>query len=124
MRISVLGCGGSRGKGSRTTAFLIDERILLDAGAVTEVLNVERCTGIDHILITHAHIDHVCDLPFFIETVFDYRKEPVILYGIKDVIQDISSHIFNQRIWPDFSRIPNTEEAKLSYKVIEPLTDL
>lgn len=124
MRISILGCGGSRGKGSRTTAFFIDEKLLLDAGTATEVLNVERCTEIDNILITHAHIDHVCDLPFLIETVFDFRKEPVLLYGINDVIEDISSHIFNQRIWPDFSQIPSKEEAKLSYKVIEPLKDL
>lgn len=121
MRISVLGCGGSRAIGSKTTAFLIDKKLLLDAGTVTEVLTAEECADIDNVFITHAHIDHIGDLPFFIEAVFDFRKRPVVLYGMKEVVDDISSHILNGRIWPDFSKIPNSKEARLYYKTLDPL---
>jgi ribonuclease BN (tRNA processing enzyme) len=124
LRISILGCGGSRGKGSRPTAFLIDKNFLLDSGTAAEVLSLEDCAQIDNILITHAHIDHICDLPFLVEAVFDLRKEPIFLYGIKEVIEDISSHLLNGNIWPDFSRIPNSKEAKLSYRTLKPLESL
>ncbi|MBI2485444.1 MAG: 3',5'-cyclic-nucleotide phosphodiesterase [Deltaproteobacteria bacterium] len=124
MRIFILGCGGSRGIDSRPTAFLIDESLLLDSGTASEVLSLEDCARIDNILITHAHIDHICDLPFLVEAVFDLRKEPIFLYGIKEAIEDISSHLLNGTIWPDFSRIPNPKEAKLSYKTLKPLENL
>src|ERR1700757_1240452 len=124
MRISVLGCGGGRGKGSKPTGFLIDRELLLDAGTATEVLSLEECARINHILITHAHIDHTGDLPFLAGMAFDLRKEPIVLYGIKEAIKDISSHIFNWRIWPDFPKIPNAKEAKFSYKAIKPLENM
>ncbi len=124
MRISILGCAGSRGINSRPTAFLIDQSLLLDCGTATEVLSAKACAGIANILITHAHIDHICDLPFLIESVYDLRKGSVYLYSLKEVIKEISSHLFNGTVWPDFSRIPNPKEGKLSYNPIKPLKDL
>lgn len=121
MRISVLGCGGSRGKGSRPTAFLIDRRLLLDCGTVTEVLNPRDCARIDGILLTHSHIDHIGDLPFLAELTFDLRKDPISVYGIRETIRSISFHILNGRIWPNFSKIPNPKESKLTYRPLKPL---
>ncbi len=121
MKISILGCGGGRGKNSRPTGFLVDENLLVDAGTATEVLGLRKSAEINHILITHAHLDHVGDLPFIAGAAFDLRKEPVVLCGTEDAIRDISSHIFNWRIWPDVLQIPNVQEAKFSYKVLKPL---
>jgi ribonuclease BN (tRNA processing enzyme) len=121
LRIFVLGCGGSRGKNSRPTAFLVDNKLLLDCGSVTEVLNPKDCARIDNILITHSHIDHIGDLPFLAELTFDLRAAPVNVYGIKETIDSISSHILNGHIWPNFSKIPNLKESKLSYNTLSPL---
>lgn len=124
MQISILGCAGSRGINSRPTGFLIDQTLLLDCGTATEVLSPKACAEIANILITHAHIDHICDLPFLIEGVYDLRKDSVYLYSLKGVIKEISSHLFNGTVWPDFSRIPNPKEGKLSYRKIKPLKSL
>ena len=64
MRINILGCGGSKGNGSRPTAFLIDGKLLLDCGTATEVLSLKEFALIDKIIVSHAHIDHIGDLPF------------------------------------------------------------
>ncbi len=121
MQISILGCAGSRGINSRPTAFLIDKSLLLDCGTATEVLSPKACAGIANVLITHAHIDHICDLPFLIEAVYDLRNDSVYLHSLKEVIKEISSHLFNGTIWPDFSKIPGPKEGKLCYKAITPL---
>jgi len=121
LRISILGCGGSRGKNSRPTAFLIDGKLLLDCGTVTEVLNPKDCARIDNIILTHSHIDHIGDLPFLAELTFDLRKDPVSVHGIKETIKSISSHILNGHIWPNFSKIPNPKESKLTYKALKSL---
>lgn len=121
MKISVLGCGGGRGEKSRPTGFLVNNDLLLDAGTATEVLGLRKCAEINYILVTHAHLDHVGDLPYLAGAAFDLRKESTVLCGIEDVIKDISSHIFNWRIWPDVFQIPNAQEAKFSYKILKPL---
>jgi ribonuclease BN (tRNA processing enzyme) len=119
MRISILGCGGSKSKGSRPTAFLIDEKLLLDCGTATEVLSLKELLLIDDIIVSHAHFDHIGDLPFIANLAFDVRKDPVVLHGIEEALKDISSHIFNGRIWPDFPSIPNSKDAKLSYRTLK-----
>ena len=62
MEIRVLGCHGSQLPGYGLTGFLIDATTLLDAGAVTSVLTLEEQVRVDHILITHAHLDHIREL--------------------------------------------------------------
>jgi ribonuclease BN (tRNA processing enzyme) len=120
MRISILGCGGSKSNGSRPTAFLIDGKLLLDCGTATEVLSLKEFALIDHIVVSHAHIDHIGDLPFIANLAFDVRKDPIVLHGTKEALKDISAHIFNWRIWPDFPSIPNAKDAKLSYSTLRP----
>jgi cAMP phosphodiesterase len=121
MQISVLGCNGSRDVGLNPTALLVDKKVLIDAGTCSEVLSKKVRSKIDHVLITHAHIDHIADLPFLAQTAFDFRNEPLNIYGIKETLDDISAHIFNWRIWPNFNEIPNTRKSKLSFRNITPL---
>ncbi len=118
MRISILGCGGGKGNGSRPTAFLIDGKLLLDCGTATEVLSLKEFVLIDHIIVSHAHIDHIGDLPYIANLAFDVRKDPIVLHATEEAIKDISAHIFNWRIWPDFPNIPSAKNAKLSYKAL------
>ena len=54
MQIRVLGCSGSIAAGSRTTSFLLDDDVLIDAGTGVGDLTLEQMAGIDHILVTHA----------------------------------------------------------------------
>lgn len=124
MQISVLGCNGSRDVGLNPTAFLVDKKILIDAGTCSEVLSNKVRSKIDNILITHAHIDHIADLPFLAQTAFDFRNKPLNIYGIKETLDDISAHIFNWRIWPNFNEIPNSRKSKISLRTIAPLENI
>ncbi|MGB7290632.1 MAG: 3',5'-cyclic-nucleotide phosphodiesterase [Thermodesulfobacteriota bacterium] len=124
MQISVLGCNGSRDVGLNPTAFLVDKKILVDAGTCSEVLSNKVRSKIDNILITHAHIDHIADLPFLAQTAFDFRNEPLNIYGIKETLDDISAHIFNWRIWPNFNEIPSSRKSKISFRNITPLENI
>jgi len=124
MKISILGCNGSRGLGLKPTAFLVDKNVLIDAGTCSEALSIKKRLNIDHILITHAHFDHIADLPFLAHTAHDHRKAPLYVYGIKEAIDDILTHIFNWRIWPSFNEIPNAKKSKISFKPVSPLKNI
>ena len=114
MEIRVLGCYGSQIPGYGLTGFLIDAKTLLDAGAVTSVLTLEEQAGVDHILITHAHLDHIRELASLADNIcYLNREDPLTVVGTPLVIETLKKHIFNGIIWPDFSAIPSTEKPVL-----------
>ena len=74
MRLRVLGCsGGIGGRHLRTTSFLVDSDILIDAGTGVGDLTLAELSQIDHIFITHSHLDHVASIPFLVDTVGGMR---------------------------------------------------
>jgi len=119
MRLRVLGCSGSiGGQQNRTTSFLVDQDILLDAGTGVGDLSLAELTLIDHIFITHSHLDHVDSIAFFLDSVGALRPKPVTVYTTKPTIEILKKNLFNWDIWPDFTVIPTPEEPWLRYQEI------
>ncbi len=119
MRIKVLGCSGGIGGGLRTTSFLVDEDVLIDAGTGVGDLSLENLAKIDHIFVSHSHLDHVTSIPFLVDTVCWMRRNPIIVYGIKETLDILRAHLFNWKIWPDFTQIPNAEAPFMVYREIK-----
>ena len=69
MKIRVLGCSGGIGGSLRTTSFLVDDDVLIDAGTGVGDLSLEQLAKIDHIFVSHSHLDHVTSIPFLVDTV-------------------------------------------------------
>jgi ribonuclease BN (tRNA processing enzyme) len=120
MRLRVLGCSGSiGGQQNRTTAFLVDDDILVDAGTGVGDLSLAELTTIDHIFVTHSHLDHVNSIPFFVDSVGALRPKPVTVYALAPTIAILRKNLFNWDVWPDFTVIPTPEEPWLRYQEIE-----
>ena len=120
MKLRVLGCsGGIGGRHLRTTSFLVDHDILIDAGSGVTELSVAELAAIDHVFLTHAHLDHVLALPLLIDAISGRRERPVLVYGVREVIQVLQQHIFNWSIWPDFSRLPDEANPCVRFVPIE-----
>lgn len=115
MRVRVLGCSGGIAKDCRTTSFLLDHDLLVDAGTGVGDLTLDEMARIDHVLLTHAHLDHVAALPLMIDGVAAQRSKPVQVHALQATIDALKSHIFNNIIWPDFSRIPTPATPYISF---------
>jgi glyoxylase-like metal-dependent hydrolase (beta-lactamase superfamily II) len=109
------GIGGSL----RTTAFLVDEDILIDAGTGVGDLSLEQLAKIDHIFVSHSHLDHVTSIPFLVDTVCWMRRNPIVVHGIKETLDILRAHLFNWKIWPDFTQIPNGDNPFMVYSEIK-----
>ena len=121
MRIRTLGCSGGIGAGSRTSAMLIDNDVLIDAGTGIGDLALEDLYAIRHVFLTHAHLDHIAGLPMLVDANFEEDFEtPVTVYARSETLDAIRTHLFNDVIWPDFTRIPSEERAMLQYQVCNP----
>ena len=106
MKVRVLGCSGAIAQGCRTTSFLIDHNLLVDAGTGVGDLTLDEMAGIDHVLLTHSHLDHVAALPLMVDAIAARRSTPLQVHALQATIDALKAHIFNNVIWPDFSVIP------------------
>lgn len=123
MQIRVLGCSGSIAAGNRTTSFLLDDNVLIDAGTGVGDLTLDEMVAIDHILVTHSHLDHVLSIGLLADSVTRRRtaaaRPPVIVHALPATIVALRTHVFNGVIWPDFSRLPSTEHPVLAFAPVE-----
>ena len=121
MRIRVLGCSGGIGAGARTSAMLIDNDVLIDAGTGIGDLGLSDLDSIRHVFLTHAHLDHIAGLPMLADRVFDENFEtPLTVYAREETLRAVRDHLFNGVIWPDFAKLPSPQNPMLRYHVCSP----
>lgn len=119
MLLKVLGCSGGIGGNLRTTALMLDDDVLIDAGTGLGDLSISELKMIDHVFVTHSHLDHLAMLPFVVDTVGGMRKQPLNVYATDATLQIIRDHIFNWKIWPDFSQIPSSANPFMRFVPIK-----
>jgi len=126
MRLKVLGCYGGQLLGFRLTSFLVNDSVLIDAGAPTQALSLEEQYGIRHVFVSHTHLDHIKDIAFLADNrslkrlggARENRRMRVhSLAGNLDVLKE---SFFNNKIWPDFTLIPSNKDPILVLEAIQP----
>ncbi len=117
MKLQVLGCAGGIGGRERfTTSLWLDADILFDAGTGLTGLDLDQLTCIDHIFLTHGHLDHVAGLALLVDAVMGRRASPVTVHATEEVIASLKSNLFNWVLWPDFTKIPNERDPILRWQ--------
>lgn len=107
MKIEVIGGYGGESLGCRMTCLLINDKIALDAGSLSQALPIDRQAEVDWILLSHSHMDHTSSIPFFIENVFSRKQQTIDIYTSSATQYAIRKYLFNNATWPDFTRLPN-----------------
>ena len=123
MQIRVLGCSGSIASGSRTTSFLLGHDVLIDAGTGVGDLTLEEMVGIDHVMVTHSHLDHILSIGLLADSVTRRRRAagrpPIVVHALAATLAALRLHVFNGVIWPDFTRLPDPTNPVLAFQAIE-----
>lgn len=120
MRIEVLGCSGGVGPGLRTTTLLVDGTLLIDAGTGVGDLSAEAMRRIRRVVLTHAHLDHVCGLAFMVDNLFGLIDAPIEVLARAETLDALRQHLFNWALWPDFTQIPSAEQPMLRMTACQP----
>lgn len=120
MQIRILGCSGGIGPGLRTTALLIDDCILVDAGTGVGDLSLAEMGQIGDVFLAHSHLDHVCGLAFMADNLFETERRSVRVHAPAETLQTLRDHLFNWKLWPDFTQLPEPDSALLRFQSFEP----
>lgn len=119
MKLRILGCSGGISGNLRTTSMLLDHDVLIDAGTGVGDLSLAELSVIDHIFVTHAHLDHVACIPFLVDTVNPMRDKPITVHATTETLEILRQHLFNGKLWPDFTHIPNDNHPYMRFSAME-----
>lgn len=114
MKIRVLGSSGAELLEHKATSFLINGNTLLDAGTIVSSLTLEEQAKIDNIIISHMHLDHIKDIPFLADNVIG-RGKTINIISTPFVLEGLKNHIFNNLVWPDFTKLPDAKLPVIRY---------
>jgi ribonuclease BN (tRNA processing enzyme) len=120
VRLRVLGCSGGELPRHRTTCFLVDDALAIDAGALTASLPLDDLLRVDDIVLTHAHLDHVKDVPLLADLLVGRRRRPVVVHASTGCARTLRESLFNDRLWPDFTRLPDARRPVLAIRSFDP----
>jgi cAMP phosphodiesterase len=104
------------------TSFLVGDNLAIDGGSIGFALKPEEMARVRHIIVTHTHSDHTASLPIFIAEAFVSLDGPVTIYGLPEVVSALREYVFNDKMWPDFEKIPlmNGSSSTIRFETIEP----
>ncbi|MBA7709577.1 Ribonuclease BN [subsurface metagenome] len=99
-------------------SILVDGVLALDSGALASSLSLAAQEKIKAVLLTHSHVDHIMGLASLSMHAF-LIGATVEVYATKDTIDALLTHVFNDVIHPDFTRIPSLEKPALRFHALE-----
>ena len=120
MKLRILGCSGGELPRHRTTCFLVDGVLAVDAGALTATLSLDELLAVDDIVLTHSHFDHVKDVPLLADLLVGRRRRPVRIHASTACARTLRQNGFNDQLWPDFTRIPDRRNPVVEILPFDP----
>lgn len=128
MKIKILGAHGSdlmvkagpRLRQCRSVGFLVNDVLMVDIGTGPSRLTIDEQDHIHHVIVSHAHMDHVKELPSLIDNRLERGGKSIAVGSIAPVLNGLQAHIFNDQVFPNFFRLPRPGQALLKECPVEP----
>lgn len=120
MNIVVLGCYGGIGGARRTTALLLDGDVLVDAGTGVGELDLEQMVQVEHVFLTHSHLDHSGFIPLLADAAACLRKRPLFVHALPQTIAALRENLLNGVLWPDYTVLPTVDDPYIRFVPVTP----
>lgn len=115
MNLKVLGCHGGETPKHRTSSFLLNDSVAIDAGSMCGALSLEEQRRVKSVLVSHPHMDHIRDLGTMADNRFQQGGPGLQIVGIASTIAALREHYFNNKLWPDFTQVKLGSEPLVSF---------
>lgn len=116
--IEFLGTSGTRTPKEGTTCLRVSPHCVIDAGNLINSFGDDVFT-IEHIFLTHSHLDHIIDIPFLADLFVTQKSISLKIYALKETLDDLRRFIFNHQIWPNFEEIQLIGNTDKTIELIE-----
>lgn len=97
---------------------VVNDVVAVDAGTLGLLWPIERQVQIQHVILSHSHLDHIASLPLFLDNVYHEGPECPTVWGSTATLETLRRHVFNDRLWPDFVRLSEEETPFLRLQTL------
>tara|TARA_R100000750_G_C2335421_1_gene91899 strand:- start:106 stop:873 length:768 start_codon:yes stop_codon:yes gene_type:complete len=118
MKITFAGSQNQESKRHYAATYLIDEILAVDAGTLG-LINLDTQKQIRHVLLSHAHADHIATLPIFLDNVYQSCEQCPQVHAHPDVLTALRTHVFNGCLWPDIEKIAREESPVVQFHELQ-----
>lgn len=115
MYVRVFGGSEASTAWARSGCLLVDDHVAFDSGGLASQLSLPDQASVDHVLLTHAHLDHIGELAFLVDNVMTARATPLKVWAPAPVLDQVCQHLFNNQLWPDFSQIRIDDHSVIEF---------
>lgn len=102
MLLQFLGTGGYHPNARRHTACILlpEVGVVFDAGTAAFRIRERLRTPDLQIFLTHAHLDHVVGLTYFLVPMLQGTPQHATVYSTQPYLDDVRQHLFSQGLFP------------------------
>lgn len=104
MKIKILSSSVDQERFQFGATYVINDSVAIDAGSLG-FSSLAQQRQVQHLFLSHSHLDHLCSLPQFLDNVFVPGPQCPTVYCSAFVRDCVQQHVFNGQLWPDFIRL-------------------
>lgn len=105
MKVVLLGAHNVESNKTKLAGVLVNDEVAFDAGSIVSSLSIPQQLKIKAVAITHAHYDHVKDLPLFGMNL-SLNECSAEVYAPEEAVKVITNNLFSGVMYPDFYNEP------------------
>ena len=122
MQLRVLGSSGGACRDCYTMSALVDGHILIDAGTGVQKLSLAEMAAIDHVLLTHCHLDHTAMLCLLSDCRIG--EAPLTVHCLQETADAIRHAFFKDSVWIDLEKTLVDDQPIARFNIIQPYQTL
>lgn len=115
MKVTLVPSAIDAGPVQYLTTLIVDDVVAFDAGSLGFWGSCCDQRRVEHVFLTHAHLDHIASLPIFLENVADDEPTCPTIYAMPSLIEVLRRDVFNDRLFPDFEKISQNGPPLVHY---------
>jgi len=119
LSILPLGCYGSDLENKKCISMQVTPSTVIDTGSLMSSLDIPQLLEIRNVIITHSHFDHIKNLPIFADFMLSLGNHIFTVYTTEKIMNEIKTHVLNDLIWPDFTKLPSKKNPTINFQPIE-----
>ncbi len=104
--------GGSN-RNQILATYIVNDTVAIDAGVLGMLSPLEAQRRVQHVFLSHSHLDHLATLPLFVDNVYIHGPGCPSVWGHPHALETLQRDIFNDRVWPDMIRLGGEESPFL-----------
>ena len=101
--------------------YLVNDAVALDAGCLG-LLPLETQQRIEHVFLSHSHLDHIATLAIFLDNVYRPGPQCPRIYALRETWEALGHYFFNDVVWPDLVRLSREEFPFVKFHELQPNT--